>query len=172
MGLDLIAVTKKLNKERDSVQIGYIGFMEFRQDLMSFVSHGHFENLLTGLYDDGRKIALAYQNDKTGIICESEKDFTKKELNDPNVQKYLRRLKHMKLYYPKLRKIYGFLVHSDCEGELSRTQCINLLKIVKEFYSYSKRNYGYKNIGYNFTQRFIRVLEKSIKMYGGKIIYR
>lgn len=175
MGLTLCAVSKgyRYSKKKDdmigkmfnSVDVGYGGFMSFRNALLKFASGGAFSHIVD---DDlfGKSFSWCWFKDKTFVVI-----MTKEQLeNDDDYDKeYFDKLNWLKNNYPKLYDIYPFLVHCDCEGEMPLEQVEKLLPIVKTFYTYNKHNYGYSAWEYNFTKEFIKVLsvvvEKKGKLY-------
>ena len=132
MSVNLSAVSKKGVKTYDNISFGALSFYNFKNDLLKYATNNHFYSTYQA-YDNGERINIHYYQPDTYVVCMKAKDFPKSWLEHKSVQDYLDRLQHMKMYYPKMYKIYPFLVHLTYEGEMPYTQCLRLFKLLKEY---------------------------------------
>ena len=181
MGLNIAAVSRgykysekkgdMVGSEYDSTIIGYIGFKFFRDALVSFASDGDIKDAVEYQYL-GKSLCWCFSNNDTNVVANDKKDFSEGDFEKygEEINEYLRKLDWLDEKYPKLRAIYPFIAHSDCQGEIPLEQCRQILPILREFRAADGRHYGYSGHDYNFTDRLISVVESAVS-HRGKLYF-
>lgn len=181
MGLDVYAVSRgyRYSEEKDdmvgsqyaSTEIGYIGFLRFRNALTSFASDGRFHDIMGDRYL-GKKLTWCFNDEKTFVVATGGSYFSEEDRkeNGAAIDAYLERLDAMGREFPKLLAVFPLIAHSDCAGEIPLDQCKGILPILREFRKVDSTNYGYSAWDYNFTDELISVVEEAIA-HRGKLYF-
>ena len=181
MGLDVYAVSRgyrysekkgdMIGSQYASAEIGYIGFLRFRNALVSFASGGQFRDIVDDTYL-GKGLTWCFNDEKTFVVATGNSYFSKEdfEKNGAVIDAYLERLDIMGEEFPKLRAVFPLIAHSDCEGEIPLAQCKEILPVLREFRKVDSTNYGYARVAYNFTDELISVVEEAIA-HRGKLYF-
>ena len=181
MGLRICAVSRgyrysekkgdMVGSEYADTEIGYIGFMSFRDALASFASGGQFHDLMDDTYL-GKSLTWCFNDEKTFVVATGNSYFSKEDFenNGAAIDAYLERLDTMGREFPKLRAVFSLIAHNDCEGEIPLAQCKEILPVLREFRKVDSTNYGYSAVNYNFTDELISVIEEAIA-HRGKLYF-
>lgn len=141
MGLDLIAVNKNygFNKDGDDLEeniiysevgFAYSSYKRLRDDFLKYLTN----NSISSLEDLDNYIGDYYITDRTTYkVNVVKEDFEVEELNDLSVIEYLNKLDKLKIQFPKVYDCFAFIMHCDCEGEISYEQLLPLFPHLKMF---------------------------------------
>ena len=143
MGLYLMAVNKsygynkdgenkKGNKKYYDCRFGYGGYKFLRDKIIKYLSNGKISTIeeLSLLTNN-----LCWHDDKTQEVRINLKEFDLENQTNEKVLEYLKALKQIKNDLPKIYDCYTWLMHCDCDGEMSYTQLIPVIPHLKEYIS-------------------------------------
>lgn len=112
MGLSVYAVSRgyrysekkgdMVGSQYASTEIGYIGFMRFRNALASFASGGRFHDIVDDTYL-GKRLTWCFYDEKTFVVATGGSYFSEEDRkeNGATIDAYLERLDTMGREFPK-----------------------------------------------------------------------